>query len=325
MLSPDAFVQNPGGTQAFNRYSYVMNNPLKYSDPSGWLFSYSGGGVSNWNEFSYNNAKAYADMSGQIFGALGQEGGQGWGGEATWWGNEAGGMLDKAGAPTADTYEYWVKSGLKAAGAPVSTAEEWRKANISYREIILPNNILASIRSMILGDYSNAIETRNRKNYLASLINMPIDKNTNLPDEWGVYLTIGLQGEIKVGPLVELCLGLFNTPIVGYDKDGFVFPKSEDGWTKMFQDIGVKFAESVKVHTENNWLTQEGPEGQNNANLHHINVYGSIMLPPVDGVNMLYQIQYGTRDGEPMVRYGMDQSIALIVGIRFYWWNYLKP
>ena len=37
MLSPDAFVQNPGGTQAFNRYSYVMNNPLKYSDPTGML------------------------------------------------------------------------------------------------------------------------------------------------------------------------------------------------------------------------------------------------------------------------------------------------
>ena len=41
MLSPDAFVQNPSGTQAFNRYSYVMNNPLKYSDPTGYLYSAS--------------------------------------------------------------------------------------------------------------------------------------------------------------------------------------------------------------------------------------------------------------------------------------------
>lgn len=38
MLSVDNFVQ--GGTQGFNRYSYALNNPLKYSDPSGeflWL------------------------------------------------------------------------------------------------------------------------------------------------------------------------------------------------------------------------------------------------------------------------------------------------
>jgi hypothetical protein len=33
MLSPDNYVQ--GGSQGENRYSYVLNNPLKYSDPSG--------------------------------------------------------------------------------------------------------------------------------------------------------------------------------------------------------------------------------------------------------------------------------------------------
>ena len=35
MLSVDNFVQDATSTQAFNRYSYVMNNPLKYTDPSG--------------------------------------------------------------------------------------------------------------------------------------------------------------------------------------------------------------------------------------------------------------------------------------------------
>ncbi len=36
-LSADALVQNPGNTQSFNRYSYCLNNPLKYTDPSGWI------------------------------------------------------------------------------------------------------------------------------------------------------------------------------------------------------------------------------------------------------------------------------------------------
>ena len=37
-LSPDPYVQSPDNSQNFNRYSYCLNNPLKYSDPSGALF-----------------------------------------------------------------------------------------------------------------------------------------------------------------------------------------------------------------------------------------------------------------------------------------------
>ncbi len=35
MLSPDNHVQDPENTQNYNRYSYCMNNPLKYVDPTG--------------------------------------------------------------------------------------------------------------------------------------------------------------------------------------------------------------------------------------------------------------------------------------------------
>jgi RHS repeat-associated protein len=34
-LQPDNFIQDPYNTQNYNRYGYVLNNPLKYSDPSG--------------------------------------------------------------------------------------------------------------------------------------------------------------------------------------------------------------------------------------------------------------------------------------------------
>ena len=34
-LSPDPYVQSPDFTQNFNRYSYCLNNPLKYTDPDG--------------------------------------------------------------------------------------------------------------------------------------------------------------------------------------------------------------------------------------------------------------------------------------------------
>jgi RHS repeat-associated protein len=37
-LSPDNFVQVPGNLQNFNRYSYCLNNPLIYTDPSGEVY-----------------------------------------------------------------------------------------------------------------------------------------------------------------------------------------------------------------------------------------------------------------------------------------------
>ena len=37
-FSPDNFVQAPDFTQSFNRYSYCLNNPLQYVDPSGESF-----------------------------------------------------------------------------------------------------------------------------------------------------------------------------------------------------------------------------------------------------------------------------------------------
>jgi RHS repeat-associated protein len=42
-LQPDNYVQDSGNTQNYNRYGYVLNNPLKYTDPSGEL-------KINWND-----------------------------------------------------------------------------------------------------------------------------------------------------------------------------------------------------------------------------------------------------------------------------------
>ncbi len=36
-LSSDPFIQSPDNLQSYNRYSYVMNNPLYYTDPSGYF------------------------------------------------------------------------------------------------------------------------------------------------------------------------------------------------------------------------------------------------------------------------------------------------
>jgi RHS repeat-associated protein len=49
ILSPDIFVQSPTNTQSYNRYTYCFNNPLKYTDPSGWIAPESDGPEVVWN------------------------------------------------------------------------------------------------------------------------------------------------------------------------------------------------------------------------------------------------------------------------------------
>ena len=76
-LSPDPFVQNPLLSQNFNRYSYAMNNPMKYTDPNGefWhlIIGAAIGGVVNWgmNGFQFNSKGLGYFGVGALAGALG--------------------------------------------------------------------------------------------------------------------------------------------------------------------------------------------------------------------------------------------------------------
>ncbi len=42
-MSADVFIQSPWSSQSFNRYGYVWNGPMKYTDPSGWVLRTSDG------------------------------------------------------------------------------------------------------------------------------------------------------------------------------------------------------------------------------------------------------------------------------------------
>ena len=76
-LSPDPYVQMPDFTQNFNRYSYCLNNPLKYVDKDGEFFHLIIGaiigGIFNWASHGFQfNAKGLGYFAvGVIAGAVG--------------------------------------------------------------------------------------------------------------------------------------------------------------------------------------------------------------------------------------------------------------
>ena len=59
-LSVDSYVQAPDFSQSFNRYAYCLNNPLKYTDPSGemhFLVAMAVGAVINVTMNGVNNLR----------------------------------------------------------------------------------------------------------------------------------------------------------------------------------------------------------------------------------------------------------------------------
>ncbi|KAF0234052.1 MAG: RHS repeat-associated core domain-containing [Prolixibacteraceae bacterium] len=77
-LSPDPYISDPSFSQSYNRYAYALNNPLKYTDPSGeinwpaiWLGNWIFGGMNNWinggmpfkQAFSFRNNPMVASVN----------------------------------------------------------------------------------------------------------------------------------------------------------------------------------------------------------------------------------------------------------------------
>lgn len=74
-LSPDPIVQDPYNMLNYNRYSYCLNNPLSYNDPSGysykaymnsvygernyWYRGQAPGTWSDWESFHYGGGGSY--------------------------------------------------------------------------------------------------------------------------------------------------------------------------------------------------------------------------------------------------------------------------
>ena len=67
-LQPDNFVQDPSNTQNYNRYGYCVNNPLKYTDPSGEKYYYVQTPVFNGGDINISGTRGGMSFGGGSFG-----------------------------------------------------------------------------------------------------------------------------------------------------------------------------------------------------------------------------------------------------------------
>ncbi|MFT4223136.1 RHS repeat domain-containing protein [Dysgonomonas sp.] len=137
-LSPDPYVQSPLFSQNYNRYSYCLNNPLKYTDPSGeflWIpvliaaiqYGYMNGAWEKVNEGNFFNGfwkGALVGGAGAALGGIAPLGTQVIG--STVWGAVVGTSVAAGGVWASGSNNYskiWIGGAIGAAGGFLSSEQ----------------------------------------------------------------------------------------------------------------------------------------------------------------------------------------------------------
>ena len=112
-LTCDPYVQDPGNWLNHNPYTYCLNNPLKYTDPSGEFIHLLAGGFLNWaaNGFKFNleglgyfgvgafSAGIFSGLAGGIANTFTKDG--------SFWGGFASNISSISNMPWDDISSFW--------------------------------------------------------------------------------------------------------------------------------------------------------------------------------------------------------------------------
>jgi len=166
-LSPDPVIQDPLATQEYNRYSYALNNPLKYSDPTGY-------------KKKAVKEEDYYSFMGHVYDLMRRING---GGGLSWWGSSYTGLIHQG-------YDVPVSDFLKA-----------------YDNAVGSDNAtgIAYVPQMV--DYYNAHSYDGGKTYYTKweylysrTVNIPFEVTSKDGNNWGTignasfFSGIGLSG-----------------------------------------------------------------------------------------------------------------------------------
>ena len=258
-LSVDNYVQSPDNSQNFNRYAYCLNNPLKYTDPSGEVFgiddaiiiagvaigAYVGGSIAN---NTYNPVN-WEWGSGKTWGYM--IGGGLVGGLSAW----AGTAVTASGIPFANTLGIVASSSLNSIGTYVYsggqtdlsigfgfasyniTKNEWgylgKEGNSTLENIGYGLGALANVQDLFAGYSGTNIQVKSRKDLfghseLGEYSNNGVYQNGDAlvsvgPDQYCTPETMERYRSMIEGVDVNTNLG-FEMPFVKATLQGQSFP-----------------------------------------------------------------------------------------------------
>ena len=274
-LSPDPYVQSPTNPQNYNRYSYCLNNPLKYTDPSGesiigavalgaLIGTYIGGVLSNEGEkspleWNYKSLDTWCYMAcGLYVGAMS---------------GAAGGYIASSGIPFANTLSMassslvnsvgtWGYSGMQTditmsfgVGSYNFTTNTWdylgKKGNSVLENIGYGFGALANISDII------SLFNGGGENILVNSASTKARLSDGRKDWWGHISITREDGEslVSVGPteIVEKSEYLYETYINSIKDADTCWPThfdDEGTWSITLNNVSVKaingYANNIK-------------------------------------------------------------------------------
>lgn len=300
-LSPDNYVQFDGFSQSYNRYSYCLNNPLKYNDPSGefaWapvlftaLISAVIGGYVNVTLEADNivTSKDYwkAFGIGALSGAVGAFSGAGL---TSWIGGFAGGFLGGSISTACST-------GIISYGNHYAFGED-----LFGPEVYLKG---AATVGLISGTISGAFSAYHKAGFWTGkqIVNneAPLLAEVETP-------ILQQQGQFEADQIASQTMENINWPsgsgtssvYVGLDEDLKV---RYVGITS--REVEKRFAEHLRSGTERSLLLYNVVEGTGNLSVlqsrvieqNLINYYGlqghGVLLNKINSISPIYWNQYG--------------------------------